>query len=353
LFAIPFQPRARHLLLIETAGQESWMERNRTALVLGATGGIGGGIAAALLRHGWRVRGMVRDAAKLTPASPAGIEWITGDAMRRDDVVRAAQGVSVIVHAVNPPNYGNWETLVLPMIDNSIAAARSAGNARIVLPGTIYNFDPAATPVIGADSPQNPKSRKGLIRVALEERLRQAAPEIPTLILRAGDFFGPGARSSWFAQAMVSPGRPLRRIVDPARGPGHSWAYLPDLSETFARLLDAQGQLRPFEVLQFEGVCDHDGRQMVEAIRRAAGRRLRVFGFPWWLIRIVGLFGGFPREAAEIAPYWRHPVRLDNARLVDLLGTEPRTPLDAAVAETLAALGCLDRAARLLNPQAA
>lgn len=326
------------------------MERNRTALVLGATGGIGGGIAAALLRHGWRVRGMVRDAAKLTPASPAGIEWTTGDAMRRDDVVRAAHGVSVIVHAVNPAGYRNWETLVLPMIDNTIAAARAVG-ARIVLPGTIYNFDPAATPVIGTDSAQRPKSRKGMIRVALEERLRQAAPEIPALILRAGDFFGPGARSSWFAQAMVSPGRPLRRIVDPARGPGHSRAYLPDLAETFARLLDAPERLRPFEMLQFEGVCDHDGRQMVEAIRRAAGRRLRVFAFPWWLIRAAGLFGGFPREAAEIAPYWRHPVRLDNARLVDLLGEEPRTPLDIAVTETLASFGCLDRPARISDPR--
>lgn len=328
------------------------MERNRTALVLGATGGIGGGIAAALLRHGWRVRGMVRDAAKLTPASPAGIEWTTGDAMRRDDVVRAAHGVSVIVHAVNPAGYRNWETLVLPMIDNTIAAARAVG-ARIVLPGTIYNFDPAATPVIGTDSAQRPKSRKGRIRVALEERLQQAAPEVPALILRAGDYFGPGARSSWFAQVMVAPGRPLRRIVDPARGPGHSWAYLPDLAETFARLLDAPERLRPFEMLQFEGVCDHDGRQMVEAIRRASGRRLRVFAFPWWLIRFAGLFGGFPREAAEIAPYWRHPVRLDNARLVDLLGEEPRTPLDIAVTETLASLGCLDRPARLLDPQVA
>lgn len=328
------------------------MERNRTALVLGATGGIGGGIAAALLRHGWRVRGMVRDAEKLTRANPAGIEWTTGDAIRRDDVVRAAQGVSVIVHAVNPPGYAHWETLVLPMIDNTIAAARAVG-ARVVLPGTIYNFDPAATPVIDADSPQRPKSRKGLIRVALEERLRRAAPDVPALVLRAGDYFGPGARSSWFAQAMVAPGRPLRRIVDPARGPGHSWAYLPDLAETFARLLAAPERLRPFEVLQFEGVCDHDGRQMVDAVRRAAGRPVRVFGFPWWLMRIAGLFGGFPREAAEIAPYWCHPVRLDNTRLVDLLGEEPRTPLDIAVTETLAALGCLDRPGHLLDPQAA
>ena len=328
------------------------MERIKTALVLGATGGIGGGIATALLRHGWQVRGMARDIVKAQDTGPARIEWVEGDAMRRDDVVRAAHGVSVIVHAVNPPGYANWDKLVLPMIDNTVAAARAAG-ARVVLPGTIYNFDPAATPVIDADSIQQPRSRKGMIRVALEERLRRAAPEVPSLILRAGDFFGPGARASWFAQAMVPAGKPLRRIVNPARGAGHSWAYLPDLSETFARLVDVPERLRAFEVVQFEGLHDADGTRMVEAIRSAAGRRLRVFGFPWWLMRVMGLFGGFPREAAEIAPYWRHPVRLDNARLVELLGEEPRTDLDAAVAETLAALGCLDTPSRLLEQRTA
>jgi len=192
------------------------MERNRTALVLGATGGIGGSIAAALARHGWQVRGMARNLATARNAGAARIEWVEGDAMQRADVVRAAQGVSVIVHAVNPPNYMNWEQLVLPMIDNTIAAAREADRARVVLPGTIYNFDPATTPVIHAHAEQRPKSRKGAIRVALEQRMEQAAPDIPALILRAGDFFGPGVRASWFAQAMVAPGKPLRRIINPA-----------------------------------------------------------------------------------------------------------------------------------------
>lgn len=317
------------------------MGQDRMAVVLGATGGIGGGIASALIRHGWRVRGMVRDPAKARDAGPAGIDWVGGDAMARDEVVRAAQGVSIIVHAVNPPGYRNWDRVVLPMIDNTIAAARAADGARIVLPGTIYNFDPARTPVIDADSAQRPTSRKGKVRVALEKRLASAAPDVPSLILRAGDFFGPGARASWFSQAMVSPGKPLRRIVDPARGGGHSWAYLPDLAETFARLLEIPERLRPFEVLQFEGLYDRDGGQMVAAIRSASGRALPVRSLPWWLFRGLGVFGGFPREAAEIAPYWRHPIRLDNARLKALLGEEPRTPPDTAIRTTLVALGCL------------
>ncbi len=316
------------------------METKRV-LVLGATGGVGGAVAAALLRRGWAVRGLARDVAGARRNGDTRIDWVEGDAMERGAVMRAAEGVSVIVHAVNPPGYRHWDRLVLPMIDNSIAAARAVGGARLVLPGTIYNHDPAAEPVIGADTPQRPKSRKGAIRVALEERLRAAAPEVPSLIVRAGDFFGPGARSSWFEEGMLARGKPVRRILNPARGGGHSWAYLPDLAEAFGRLLEVEDRLLPFEVVQFEGLYDATGREMTDGIRRVVGRDVPVRRFPWWLLSVLAPFGGFPREATEIAPHWRHPVRLENGRLVALIGDEPRTDLDTALRVSLESMGCL------------
>jgi hypothetical protein len=89
--------------------------------------------------------------------------------MSASDVMKAAEGVSVIVHAVNPPGYRDWEKLVLPMIDNTIAAAGAVG-ARIVLPGTLYNFGPDSFPTLREDSPQNPVTKKGAIRVEMEKR---------------------------------------------------------------------------------------------------------------------------------------------------------------------------------------
>ena len=118
----------------------------KIALVIGASGGIGGATAAALARHGWTVRGLTR-----RPQPGNGIvEWVAGDAMNAADVLRAAQGASLIVHAANPPGYRNWATEVLPMLDNSIATAKAVG-ARIVLPGTIYNFGADAFPVLQED----------------------------------------------------------------------------------------------------------------------------------------------------------------------------------------------------------
>ena len=329
------------------------MTTNKTALVLGATGGVGGAIAAALGRHGWTVRALVRDPAKAAANWKGGRlpVWIAGDAMSRADVVAAADGVEVIVHAVNPPGYRNWDRMVLPMMANTIAAATTAGGARVVLPGTIYNFDPTQVAVIDADTPQAPRTRKGAIRVRLERLLEDAAPAVPSLIVRAGDFFGPGSRASWFAQSLVKPGRPVRRLLNPATVAGHSWAYLPDLDETIVRLMDASDRLDAFKRVQLEGYCDASGTGMVDAVRRAIGRDVPERAFPWWLMRLLAPFGGFPREVVEIEPYWRHPVRLDNRRLVALIGEEPRTPFDTAIRTTLAALDCLDHPAAVLAQQ--
>lgn len=325
----------------------------RTALVLGATGGVGGAVTTALVRHGWAVRGLVRDrdaAAAQWRGREGAPEWVAGDAMVPADVARAAHGAEVIVHAVNPPGYRHWDRLVLPMIDNTIAAARAVG-ARVVLPGTIYNFDPAVVRVIDEHTAQAPRSRKGAIRAELERRLEAVSADAPVLIVRAGDFFGPHSRASWFAQAMVRPGRAVRRVVNPGKGLPHTWAYLPDLAEAIAGLLAAPERLRRFERLQFEGHWDVDGAGMVAAIRRVIGAAVPERAFPWWLMRLLAPFGGFPREAAEIGPYWRFPLRLDNHRLVTLLGNEPRTLIDDAVRTTLTALGCLaERPGRPITP---
>src|SRR5579863_960702 len=115
----------------------------RTALVIGATGTFGVHAVQALIKHGWRVRALARNpvaaAQALGPRTP--IEWVKGDAMDGAGVAAAAKGAQLIVHAVNPPRYHNWKGLVMPMIENSITAARACG-ARLVVPGNVYNFAP-------------------------------------------------------------------------------------------------------------------------------------------------------------------------------------------------------------------
>ena len=323
------------------------MTDKKTALILGATGGIGGEIARTLLARGWRVRALHRKGGAAGGAEPDGFEWVQGDAMNAADVVAAAKGAAIIVHAVNPPGYRNWAKLVLPMLEASIAAAKSSG-ARIVLPGTVYNFGPDAWPSLHENSPQNPRTRKGAIRVEMERRLRAAAAEsVRSLVVRAGDFFGPrGTGNSWFSAGLVKPGKPVTKVLYPGReGMGHQWAYLPDVSETVARLIEREDRLADFEVFHMDGHWDGDGAALVGAIGRAAGKPdLKASAFPWWMVTLASPFVTLFREMREMRYLWREPLRMENSRLVAFLGEEPHTPLDEAVKTTLIGLGCLPKA---------
>jgi nucleoside-diphosphate-sugar epimerase len=320
------------------------MTTDRTALVLGATGGVGGEVAKLLLTRGWNVRALHRnpDALAAERRTP-GLHWLRGDAMSATDVARAASGVSVIIHAVNPPGYRNWGKLVLPMLDNTIDAAQANGT-RIVLPGTVYNFGPDVLPGIHEDSPQNPVTAKGKIRAEMERRLGAAASAgCKVLIVRAGDFFGPSAANNWFSQALVKPGRAVSTITYPGvPGVGHQWAYLPDVAETIGRLLERSASLESFAVFHMEGHWDADGTQIIDAIRRTTGNpRIKVHAMPWTLMRLLSSFVPLFRELTEMRYLWTTPARMGNERLRAVLGAEPHTPLDVAVRNTLIGLHCL------------
>ncbi len=271
----------------------------------------------------------------------AAFEWVRGDAMVREDVLAAAQGAELIVHAVNPPGYRNWAGQVLPMIDNTIAAARASG-ARIVLPGTVYNFGPETFPVLRETSAQQPLTRKGKIRAELERRLQAACADgVRSLIVRAGDFFGPHVGNNWFAAALVRPGKAVRTLTYPgARGVGHQWAYLPDVAETMLRLIELGDRLPAFAVYHMRGHWDADGTQMASAIGHTVGHPVKTRAFPWWALPLLSPFSEMLREMREMRYLWQQPIRMDNTRLVQALGAEPHTPWNEAVGATLRSLGC-------------
>jgi|SRR5579859_94043 len=312
------------------------------ALVIGATGGIGGAVTDRLLQTGWRVRALHRNPELARRKSGrASLDWVHGDAMIEADVVAAARGARLLVHAANPPGYKNWAGLQLPMLKASIAAAKTFG-ARLVFPGTVYNFGPDAFPSLAETSPQNPLTRKGAIRVQMEAALERASAEgLDVLIVRCGDFFGPKPGNNWLSQGLIKPGKPLTALTYP--GPlsiPHGWAYLPDVAETMLALA-SRSDLSSFEVFHMAGHT-LNGEELAAALGRVVGRKLPINRLPWFAVRAIAPFNETFREMLEMHYLWETPVLLDNKRLVARLGAEPHTPIEAALGQALAGLGALD-----------
>ena len=308
----------------------------RTALILGVTGSIGREAAAAFLRRGWQVRALHRNPELAAASVALPVQWVKGDAMDLNQMVEAARGSEIIVHAANPRNYRNWRGLALPMLDNTIAAAKIS-KARIVLPANIYNFG-SSTRVLKENSPQIPTSRKGQVRVEMELKLQKASVYgVRSIVVRAGDFFGPGAGNSWLTRGMVRESRRSPWVFYPGpRDVGHSWAYLPDLAETMVRLVECQVPLSAYEVFNFRGHWFERGVEMAEQACQVLGISDRAIKpFPWWAVKLGAPLVNVMREMLEMRYLWQIPIQLDNAKLRTLIGAEPHTGIEVALAATL------------------
>lgn len=306
----------------------------KKALILGATGAIGSELAGALQRRGYRVVGLHRDPARAKALfDDQTVQWVHGDALIESDVLRAAEGASLIVHAVNPPGFRNWELFALPMLDHTISAAIE-NKARILFPGSLYNYPPDGPIVIDEETPQYTTTKKGAIRIEMEERLK-ASVGLGTrvLIVRAGDYFGPSASANNSIFKAMIMGKTIWRFTSP--GAAHSWGYLPDVAETFGRLVDREDELAPFAHFMMRGHVDETGEEMALAIKRAMGDEMTIRPFPWGVVRAGRFVSPFLRELYELRYLYERPLTMRNAKLLETLGSEPHTPLKLAVQTTL------------------
>ena len=308
-----------------------------TALVLGATGAFGGAMLAELAARGYRVRALARDPARLQPRlkSLGPIQVIAGDATEAPSVAAAARGATVIVHGVNYP-YDQWIPHMRRVTDAVIGAAESEG-ATILFPGNVYGFGPSiGRPFVESD-PFRPNTRKGKLRVELEELLAAAASRgrARVLIVRAGDYFGPTARNGLVDPIFGNAARhkPMRMLGD--LDIPHQWAFVPDFARFSADLLAISERLRPFELVHFKGDIVKPGRD-IGRLAAAGAPDLALRGTPWWLLRLAGLFNGVARELMEMRYLFDTSVIIDDPRRRELLPDFKPTPLKEAVAETVA-----------------
>ncbi len=310
--------------------------QTKQAIVIGGNGAFGKSVARALAAKGWHLTGFMRSAK---PSSTFH-QIIEGDAKDASAVRAACAGQNLIIYGVNPP-YHEWSNDALPMLQNTIAAAKASG-ATILFPGNIYNYGPDAGANLNENSPQNPVTRKGKIRVAMENALIKAADDgVNTIVLRMGDFFGPGAVSTWFEAGLFGgkPGIPKSIAYPGDINLGHSWAYIPDIGEAAAQLVEAH-KPSGFEVFNFPGHYTKSGSALVDAINtimvEKTGKELAVKNFPWGFLQLVRPFIRMVNELFEMRYLWDVPHRLDGSKLEAIIGSIPQTPLNDAVRATLA-----------------
>lgn len=200
----------------------------RNALVVGATGFIGGHIARAALDLGWKVRALRRNPTSTGHLANAPVEWVTGDLNHPDSLLKAMQGIDIIFHAGGYyPKRKERRTVdeqinyALEQTRNVIHAAKSTNVQLLVYTSTLTTIGKppqGASRLANEDDYYIPgtmaKNAYYEAKFAMEQEVIQAAKEVlPAIVLNPTAVLGPG-------EVHISVGGLLLAI---ARGWGVAW----------------------------------------------------------------------------------------------------------------------------------
>ncbi len=73
-------------------------------------------------------------------------------------------------------------------------------------------------------------------------------------------------------------------------------------------------------------------------MRRATGNHTPAGALPWFPVRLAAPVYPLAHEMPEMRYLWQTPLKLDNQKLIAILGAEPHTALDEAVRVAMAGL---------------
>jgi nucleoside-diphosphate-sugar epimerase len=306
--------------------------------LFGAAGAIGQSIAQALAAKGLPYRVVGRSEASLRQSFGADplAEVVTWNPDSPASVRAAAEGIETLVYLVGV-NYWQFE-LHPELMRKTLDGAIAAGVRNVVLIGTVYPYGRARTTPIREDHPREPHTFKGRMRKAQEDILMQAHAEgrINATVLRLPDFYGPGVdRSLLHGAAVAAVQGGSADMLGPLDAP-HEFVYVPDVGPVVAKLVDTPAAFGRIWHLAGAGVTTQ--RALVGEMERATGRKLKVRVAGKTMLRILGLFNKFMREAVEMNYLMTEPVIMDDSALQALIGPIHKTPYAEGIRRTLAAV---------------
>jgi dihydroflavonol-4-reductase len=313
--------------------------------ITGATGFVGGALAAQLREAGHEVVALVRDPSRAAALTDLGVELLPGDLDDTAALDRLCTGVDGLFHVAGWYKLGERDPSVGDRVNvagtrNVLAAALAHGVRRVVYTSTLAVNSDTEEQVVdesyrftGEHLSHYDRTKAEAHDVALE----LAAQGLPVVIVQPGLVYGPGdtAQTGALIAEVVRGGRPLV----PSAG-GVCWAHVDDVARGHVLAME-RGEPGQSYMLAGPRATLAEGLIRVARIAGTTGPRVlpermvrATAALAGALARVVPLPPGYAPETlrASLATYYGTPGRAEHE-----LGWSAR-PLEQGLRETVAAL---------------
>ena len=234
--------------------------------ITGASGYIGGSVAAALVAQGHVVSGLARSDATAAALQQRGITPVAGTLDDANVLAQAARAADVTVNAANAGHRGAAEALAKALAGTGKAYIQTSGSSIV---GTRANGEFVAA-VFDEDTPYTPSPSRAA-RVAIDNMVR-ATPGARTVVICPSLIYGLGrglnpdsVQVPWLIALAKKAG--IARHI----GPGENrWAnvHIDDLVTLYLRAIEAA----PAGSFYFAENGENSMREACEAISRMLGQ---------------------------------------------------------------------------------
>ena len=302
-------------------------------LVTGATGFIGGNLARELCSRGYRVRALTRPGSSQLTTEGTGIERVEGDILDRESVRRAATGCEAVFHCAAAYTFWSRDPQGVRRANvegtvNVLEAAAAAGAERIVYTSTVSTVGiPKGGEPGDEDTPLDPGGLHGHYKQskyeAEGEALRLAREGLPVVVVNPTAPVGP-----WDVKPTPT-GRIvldfLRRRIPAYLGTGLNLVDVADVSAGHILAME-KGEIGQRYILGNRNVTLKEMFGMLSRLTGLPAPRVRL---PYWLVVSAGL--------------------AEQSIAGNLMGREPRIPVEGVLASRKPAWVSSDRAIRELG----
>ena len=315
-------------------------------LITGATGFTGGHLARALVAAGQSVRALVRDPARATDLSRAGIEAAPGDLREPASLDSALRGVDIVYNigalyrqAGLPA--ATYRAVNADAVGEIVRRAAAAGVRRVVHCSTVGVHGDVEHPPADEDAPLRPGDVYQETKVEGERLGREAAAAcgVELVIARPTGIYGPGDRR------LLKLFRGVARQRFVILGDGRIFyhlTYVEDLCDGLrlcGEVPEASG--RTYILAGAEVTTLNELTQIVAAEAGVLPPRLHLPVWPFWMAgalceAVCAPFGIEPPLYRRRVDFFTKSRAFNIARARRELGYDPKTSLREGARRTLA-----------------